>query len=88
MKRSDTKKADATTARMSPREDSNGHHSADGTEVDLGAILAGLQTMRDGDFSIRLPGTWTGVGGKIADCFNEIIVANQRMAQALKREPA
>jgi len=85
MKRSDTKKADATTARMSPREDSNGHHSADGTEVDLGAILAGLQTMRDGDFSIRLPGTWTGVGGKIADCFNEIIVANQRMAQELKR---
>src|SRR6185369_12186372 len=63
----------------------NGHRPADLSEADLGAILAGLQTMRDGDFSIRLPGTWTAVGGKIADCFNEIIVANERMARELKR---
>src|SRR5712675_1319763 len=55
------------------------------TKADLGAILAGLQTMRDGDFSVRLPGVWTGVGGKIADTFNEIVIANQRMAQELRR---
>jgi HAMP domain-containing protein len=55
------------------------------TKADLGAILAGLQTMRDGDFSARLPGVWTGVGGKIADTFNEIVIANQRMAQELRR---
>src|SRR5437667_11641573 len=55
------------------------------TKADLGAILAGLQTMRDGDFSVRLPGVWTGVGGKIADTFNEIVIANQRMANELKR---
>ena len=41
--------------------------------VDLAAILAGLQTMRNGDFSVRLPGSWTGLGGKIADTFNEIV---------------
>src|SRR5712675_3040693 len=55
------------------------------TKSDLGAILAGLQTMRDGDFSVRLPSVWTGVGGKIADTFNEIVIANQRMAQELRR---
>src|SRR5439155_901564 len=63
----------------------NGHHTAELSEADLGAILVGLQTMRDGDFSVRLPGIWTGVGGKIADCFNGIIVANERMASELKR---
>ncbi|MHB8412055.1 MAG: HAMP domain-containing protein [Candidatus Acidiferrales bacterium] len=41
--------------------------------------------MRDGDFSVRLPGAWTGVEGKIADTFNEIAAANQQMAQELKR---
>jgi hypothetical protein len=32
---------------------------------DLSVILASLQTMRDGDFSVRLPGSWTGLAGKI-----------------------
>jgi HAMP domain-containing protein/CheY-like chemotaxis protein/signal transduction histidine kinase len=53
--------------------------------ADLGAILASLQTVRDGDFSVRLPGTWTGLPGKIADTFNDIVAANQQIAQELKR---
>jgi len=52
---------------------------------DLSVILAGLQTMRDGNFSVRLPGSWTGLPGKIADTFNSIVAANQQMAQELKR---
>ncbi len=52
---------------------------------DLTMILASLQTMRDGDFSVRLPGSWTGVAGKVADTFNSIVSANQQMAQELKR---
>jgi HAMP domain-containing protein/CheY-like chemotaxis protein/signal transduction histidine kinase len=52
---------------------------------DLSVILAGLQTMRDGDFSVRLPGSWTGLPGKIADTFNTIVASNQQMAQELKR---
>src|SRR5258705_13680154 len=59
--------------------------AAEITKADLGAILAGLQTMRDGDFSVRLPGVWTGVGGKITDTFNEIVIANRRRAQELRR---
>jgi HAMP domain-containing protein/CheY-like chemotaxis protein/signal transduction histidine kinase len=51
----------------------------------LGMILSALQTMRDGDFSVRLPVLWTGLEGKIADTFNDIIAANERMAEELNR---
>ena len=65
----------------------NGHKSGNGGSVsaDLSVILASLQTMRDGDFSVRLPGYWTGLHGKIADTFNEIAAANQQMARELTR---
>jgi HAMP domain-containing protein/CheY-like chemotaxis protein/signal transduction histidine kinase len=64
---------------------SNGSHSNGQASGELAAILASLQTMRDGDFSVRLPGAWTGLPGKIADTFNEIVAANQHMANELKR---
>jgi HAMP domain-containing protein/CheY-like chemotaxis protein/signal transduction histidine kinase len=51
----------------------------------LTMILQGLKTMKDGDFSVRLPVSWTGLPGKIADTFNEIISANEQMAFELKR---
>jgi len=51
----------------------------------LPIILMGLQSMKDGDFSVRLPGSWTGLAGKIADHFNEIVSANEQMARELKR---
>src|SRR5689334_2964957 len=56
---------------------SNGH--ADG----MHELLHALQAMRIGDFSVRLPSDRTGLEGKIADTFNEIISANQRMASEL-----
>jgi len=74
-------------------EGENNKHKSNGDSVavaqpapaDLSVILAGLQTMRNGDFSVRLPGSWTGLAGKIADTFNSIVAANQQMAQELKR---
>ncbi len=48
----------------------NGHSASETAAVDLVAILGSLQTMRDGDFSVRLPGSWVGLAGKIADTFN------------------
>jgi len=53
--------------------------------LDLNVILASLQSIRNGDFTVRLPGTWVGLPGKIADTFNEIVAANQHMSQELKR---
>ena len=50
---------------------------------DLAELLEALQAMRSGDFSVRLPGDWTDLGGKIADTFNDIVAANARMAKEL-----
>ncbi len=89
MKKSDNKTA--TYERPSPPiASSHGNGVAtpvpsDVSPADLNAILASLQTMRDGDFSVRLPGSWTGVAGKLADTFNDIVTANQQMANELKR---
>jgi HAMP domain-containing protein/signal transduction histidine kinase/DNA-binding response OmpR family regulator len=41
--------------------------------------------MKNGNFSVRLPVSWIGLPGKIADNFNEIVTANERMAFELKR---
>ena len=64
---------------------SNGKPKASDGSLDLPVILASLQSMRDGDFTVRLPGTWVGLAGKVADTFNEIVAANQHMSQELKR---
>ncbi|HXU30929.1 MAG TPA: HAMP domain-containing protein, partial [Thermoanaerobaculia bacterium] len=48
-------------------------------------LLEALRGMLDGDFSVRLPGDWAGVDGKIADTFNEIVASNRKMAAELKR---
>src|SRR5579862_6902097 len=55
------------------------------TSEHLAQILQSLQTMKDGDFSVRLPVAWTGLPGKIADTFNEIVTANEQIASELKR---
>ena len=47
-------------------------------------LLHALQAVRLGDFSVRLPGDQTGLSGKIADTFNEIVSANERMARQLE----
>ena len=51
----------------------------------MAVILQAMQTMKDGDFSVRLPVGWTGLAGKIADSFNDIGKANQQIASELKR---
>jgi HAMP domain-containing protein/CheY-like chemotaxis protein/signal transduction histidine kinase len=63
----------------------NGKPKSNDEALDLNVILAALQSMRNGDFTVRLPGTWVGLPGKIADTFNDIVAANQHMSQELKR---
>jgi len=68
---------------------SNGHPAgaANGTaaaELDHQELLDALNAMQSGDFSVRLPGSRTGVAGKICDAFNAIVAANERMAQQLE----
>jgi HAMP domain-containing protein/CheY-like chemotaxis protein/signal transduction histidine kinase len=48
-------------------------------------LLRALTAFRRGDFSARLPEDWTGLGGKIADAFNDVIDLDERMARELDR---
>ncbi len=86
---SSTKAATAPPPVLDESVDGNvkGKNSANDhvSSPELVAILASLQTMRDGDLSVRLPGSWTGLAGKIADTFNDIVSTNQQIAQELKR---
>ena len=52
---------------------------------ELRELLHALQAMRVGDFSVRMAGDQVGLVGKVADTFNEIVAANQRMAQQLEQ---
>jgi HAMP domain-containing protein/CheY-like chemotaxis protein/signal transduction histidine kinase len=68
--------------------DSASYESLGGSGPDSGELrelLYALQAMKRGEFSARLPGEWTGVMGKIADAFNDIVADNQRMATELQR---
>src|SRR5213594_3389466 len=56
----------------------NGH-------LDTKLLLSTLVAVKNGDFSVRLPVEWTGINGKIADAFNDIIEVNAKMAKELER---
>jgi HAMP domain-containing protein/signal transduction histidine kinase/CheY-like chemotaxis protein len=56
-----------------------------GNNFDTDQLLSALMAFKRGDFSARLPENWTGVPGKIADTFNAVIEANERMTRELER---
>ena len=62
----------------------NGSRPKD-NEVDTKQLLKALMAFKRGDFSARLPDDWTGLAGKIADTFNDVIAINQRMTKELDR---
>src|SRR5690606_10218070 len=68
----------------SPVEDMEALDSS-ASPLELQELLRGRQAMRIGDFSVRLPGHWTGLAGKIADTFNDIAMAQGHLAAELER---
>ncbi len=58
---------------------------ADANSLDLRDLFRAVQAVRAGDFSARLPSDRVGLAGKVADAFNDIVAANQRMAMELER---
>ena len=54
-------------------------------DLDLKKLLRALQAVRDGDFTARLAPDQTGLAGKIADTFNELVSCNQRLCHELER---
>src|SRR5215469_11553865 len=78
-------------AHLPDNASTNGHANGDatsledsGSAIDLRNLLNALQAVRVGDFSVRLPVDQTGLIGKISDIFNDIVSANERMAQQLE----
>src|SRR5580693_7366161 len=48
-------------------------------------LLSALTSLKRGKSGVRLPIEWTGVEGKVADAFNEVVELNERMAGELAR---
>jgi len=71
-----------TSAKENPVH-KNGKNGKAPTE--LHEFLHALQAMRTGDFSVRMAPDHEGLAGKIAETFNEIVAANERMAKELER---
>src|SRR3954470_18598241 len=55
-----------------------------GSQDELRELLSVFLAVREGDFSVRLPGHWTGLVGKIADAVNDVVAANENMAKQLE----
>ena len=77
---------DVRGPKKSGRPPSPPKHGPNGkAPFDLNNLLYALQAMRVGDFSVRMAGDQLGIEGKIADTFNEIVAANERMAKQLEQ---
>ena len=61
------------------------HRNGTTHNPELFDLLHAMEAMRAGDFSVRLSSEPEGTLGKIAVLFNEIVSANQNMAQQLER---
>ena len=53
-------------------------------ELPPAELLKALQAVSGGDFSVRLPGEYSGIAGKIADTFNRIVAANPGLIPVVK----
>ena len=48
-------------------------------------LLKALRSFKRGDFSVRLPSDLTGIGGDIAEAFNEVVELNEEVAREFQR---
>jgi HAMP domain-containing protein/CheY-like chemotaxis protein/signal transduction histidine kinase len=48
-------------------------------------LLAAITAFRDGDFSVRLPGDWEDLDGRLAEAFNQALSYEERLAKEAAR---
>src|SRR3569833_1164226 len=51
------------------------------------ALLGALNALRKGEASVRLPVHWTGIAGKVADAFNEVVEQKANMTLEVEGRP-
>jgi HAMP domain-containing protein/signal transduction histidine kinase/CheY-like chemotaxis protein len=49
------------------------------------AVLSALNALKRGNSSVRLPAEWTGLAGKVAEVFNDVVEQNQLLHEELAR---
>ena len=54
-------------------------------QLDERLLLAALTNLRKGELDTRLPVHWTGVAGRIADAFNELVELSARQTEEIAR---
>jgi HAMP domain-containing protein/signal transduction histidine kinase/DNA-binding response OmpR family regulator len=59
--------------------------SATLADADMTTLLVALTQLRRGDASVRMPVHWSGVAGKVADVFNDLVEQNATMTRELAR---
>ncbi len=59
--------------------------ATDPSHAAMVTLLSALTSLKRGKPGVRLPMEWTGVAGKVADAFNEVVELNERMADELAR---
>jgi HAMP domain-containing protein/signal transduction histidine kinase/CheY-like chemotaxis protein len=52
---------------------------------EMTTLVTALTALKRGKQGVRLPMEWTGLAGKVADAFNEVVELNERMADELAR---
>ena len=55
------------------------------TDKEVKLLLSALTALKKGDSSVRLPLEWTGLRGKLAETFNDVIELNESLAEELTR---
>src|SRR5215471_2675753 len=75
-----TSSASSSAAAVSPSS-GNGHQKG----AFANRLLLAMLSFRDGDFGVRMPSNLTGVEGKIADAFNDIVTFSDRRAKETVR---
>ncbi len=63
----------------------NGSRFNGNNHAELKQLLTALAAFKRGNFTTRLPEDWTGLCGKVADTFNEVVAINQQMRRELDR---
>ena len=53
--------------------------------AELTELLSALSALKQGKRGVRLPVEWTGLCGKVADAFNDVVELNEKMASELAR---
>src|SRR5919106_3932903 len=59
--------------------------AVNGQDVDLQSLIGALTALRRGDFTVRLPTTWIGLSGKVADTFNDVMDQLEGMTNEFER---